>query len=54
MQEVSLQNFKQDIDSIREYIKHINLINNIALNNRDLNENALEKIITTRKLTKRI
>jgi hypothetical protein len=42
MQKISLLNFKKDIDSIREYIKHIKLINNIALNNRELSENTLE------------
>lgn len=44
MQEISLLNFKKDIHSIREYIKHIKLINSIPLNNRDLSENALEKL----------
>jgi hypothetical protein len=43
MQEVSLQNFKQDIDSIMEYIKHIGLINNIGLNYRDSTENLLKE-----------
>lgn len=43
MQEISLQNFKKDIDSIREYIKYIKLINNIGLKNRDSTENSLEK-----------
>jgi hypothetical protein len=41
MQEIYLLSFKKDIDSIREYIKHIKLINNIGLKNRDSTEKLL-------------
>lgn len=43
MQKISLQNFKKDIDSIREYIKHIDIINNIGLKNREATENSLKE-----------
>ena len=43
MQEVSLQNFKRDIDSIREYINHINLINRVEANNRNPQEESLRE-----------
>jgi len=40
---VSLQNFKHDINSIREYIKHINLINKVEANNRSSCEESLRE-----------
>lgn len=35
MQDISLRNFEDDINNIKEYIKHIDLINGIEKNNRD-------------------
>jgi len=45
MQKSSLENFKKDIYNIREYIKHINLINNIAQDNRRSNQKSLKFFI---------
>jgi len=45
MQKSSLENFKKDINNIREYIEHINLINNIAQENRHSNKNSLKVFI---------
>lgn len=43
MQDVSLQNFKRDIDRIRNYIRHINLVNAVDKNNRDLHKESLKE-----------
>jgi len=45
MQKSSLENFKKDIHNIREYIEHINLINNLAQENRRSNKKSLKKFI---------
>jgi len=42
MQEDSLESFKKDINNIREYIEHINLVNNIAKENNDLHKKSLK------------
>jgi hypothetical protein len=43
MQYIFLQNFRDDINIIREYIKHINLINKIEISNRESNNNSLKE-----------
>ena len=45
MQKSSLENFKKDIHYIREYIEHINLINNVAQENRRSNKESLKNFI---------
>ena len=45
MQDVSLKNFKDDIDSVKEYIKHIDLINKIEASNRNTSEDTLKSFI---------
>lgn len=45
MQDISIKNFEDDISSIREYIEHIRLINNIAVNNRGESEASLQTFI---------
>lgn len=42
MQNISLHNFENDITNIREYIKHIDLINKIEVNSRDSTEESLK------------
>jgi len=42
MLDIFLKNFEDDIASIREYIEHIHLINNIAENNRQSSEGSLK------------
>lgn len=41
MQDIFLKNFKDDINSVKEYIKHIDLINRIEFNNRSTSEESL-------------
>ena len=41
MREDTLKSFKNDINNIKEYIKHIDLINQIGISCRDLNETSL-------------
>jgi len=43
MQDISLQNFKDDICNIKEYINHINLVNKIEISNRDSNIEPLKE-----------
>ena len=45
MQEDSLESFKKDINNIREYIEHINLVNNIPKENNDLHKKSLKNFI---------
>jgi hypothetical protein len=46
MQNSSLEKFKKDIDNIREYIKHINLVNKVEQNNREIKKNkSIENFI---------
>ena len=42
MQETSLENFRNDIDNVKEYIKHIDLINGIEKNNRDSDKKSIK------------
>jgi len=43
MQNISLLNFKKDIGNIKEYIKHIDLINRVAINSRYSSESSLKE-----------
>ena len=43
MQEISLQNFKYDIFNIKEYIKHISLVDKIESSNRDIETKSLKE-----------
>lgn len=43
MQDSSLLNFKKDIINTREYIKHIDLVNKIEINNRDPSDSSLKE-----------
>jgi hypothetical protein len=46
MQNSSLEKFKKDIDNIREYIKHIRLVNKVEQNNREIKKNkSIENFI---------
>jgi hypothetical protein len=45
MQEDSLESFKKDINNIREYIEHINLVNNIPKENNNLHKKSLKNFI---------
>ena len=43
MQEISLQNFEKDIFNIKEYIKHISLVDKIESSNRDIDTESLKE-----------
>lgn len=43
MQEISLQNFKDDIFNIKEYIKHISLVDKIKSSNHDIETESLKE-----------
>ena len=45
MLSTSLLNFQKDIDSIREYIKHIDLTKKVSVNNKDSSEESLKEFI---------
>jgi len=47
MQNSSLENFKQDINNIREYIQYINLINKVEENNRSIFKLKKENLNST-------
>lgn len=40
MEKISLENFKKNIDNIREYIKHINLVNQVEEENQNIETNS--------------
>lgn len=46
MYHISFEKFENDIASIREYIKHINLINEVAKNNRESHNKSLMEFNT--------
>ena len=42
MQDISLQHFFNDINNVKEYIKHINLTNKLEAATRNSNEQPLK------------